>query len=302
MSCVLSSLVAVSVTATNVQPRVSALTAVPVTMPFEAHQGAVTVEAGLGAGLPLRAVLDTGVSECMVSGSAASERGLKGTGEVVIASPFGPLQAVPVGAYTLRIGRLLVEGLPLCTGDPLAQLSDKPPTPPPDLWVGNSCLSLFTLEIDGPAKQINLGRPDAPPMRSTAPFAFTLDQGRVMVRALANGTADFRAVISTGVRGTLVTPTVGRRMGQDIVGERTVRMPGGGKARVGWGRLKELRLGATKIANVDVLAVLDDVPGVGGEIGVIGTDVLLRYRMQISYSRMQMQLAPSQRDGRERSR
>ncbi len=284
------------------QPRVSAVTALPIAMPFELRHGAVTVEAGIGAGLPMVAVLDTAASDCMVSDAQASRRALQGSGQVVVASAFGQLHATPIGTHNVRLGRVLVEALPLCIGDPLAQWTEKPPDPPVDAWLGTACLSLFTLEIDGRAGEILLGRPDAPPMRGASAFPFSLDQGRALVRALVNGSAELTALVSTGIRGTLVTPAVYRRLDPQTGPERTVKLPAGGTVRVASVRLKELRLGATKIPNVDALAVLDDVPGIGGEIGIIGTDVLLRYRMQVSYSRMQIQLAPSRATGGERER
>jgi hypothetical protein len=268
-------------------PRISPATPLPVSQPYKVVEGAVSVEAGFGAGRSFVAILDTGMADCLVSPGLAERSQMSGTGEVMLASPLGHLRGAPAGAYTMRVGRLLVEGLPLCVGDPHAQYSAAPPKATADAWLGNACLSLCTFEVDPATEQVKFDRPDAPPMRGGAPIPIDTGTGRVQIRARVNNGADFEAVVSTGLRGTLLPASTVRALKLTVTSEKTVSVPGGGALRIGHVRLKELRLGAAKITDVPVLAALDDVPGVGGTTGIIGTDVLLRFRMQINYMRKQ---------------
>ncbi len=283
---------AATVVGTGQGPRLSAGAALPAEIPFEIEAGALTVEAGLGAGLPFRAVVDTAIGDCLVSNRLATERGLGGTDEVIIASPLGHIRGTLGGRHSIRLGRVVIDGIPLCIADPIAQLSAAPPAngvPVPDAWVGNSALSLVSIEVDPARKRLTLADAGATPaLRGGAAVPIDIASGRVEVRARANNAADFSAVVATGVRGCLVPRSLVQVLKLAAGQERSVALPGGGSVRVAAARLKELRLGSAKVNDVPVLAALDDIPGLNASTGLIGTDALMRFRMQINYARRQV--------------
>ncbi len=299
---------AAALAGSGLEPRLSAASSLPAEIPFKIESGALTIEAGLGAGLPMRAVLDTGIGETLISTRIASDRGMSGFREVMIASPFGPIRAASAGMHSIRLGRVVIDGVLLFIGDPTAQFSggtgSSSGTSPslaaagsdsaspsraqvPDAWIGNAVLSLGSVEVDPANKRLLLAPPNAPPIRGGTPVPMEIVNGRIEVKARANGSAEFKAILATGVRGSLLPASVVRSLKLSVASERTVSMPAGAPVRIGNARLKELRLGSAKITDVPVLAALDDIPGVAAGTGLIGTDALMQFRMQISYMRKQ---------------
>ncbi|MBM3493659.1 MAG: hypothetical protein FJX72_04955 [Armatimonadetes bacterium] len=274
-------------------PRLSTGSALPARVPFTVKDGAVTVEAALGAGVPFRAVVDIGMADCVVSQTLAKERGLTGVGEVMIAAPLGHLRVAPAGAHTLRFGRTQIEALPLCVADPYAQQSDVPRPDGPALWVGTAALALFALEFDPQSLQLSLESRDLlAPARAGRPIPFTLNEGRAEVRATAGAGNEFRAILSTGTRGTLIPASAARKLKPEPGTERTVKGLGGGTVRIGAVRLKELAIGPAKVADVVAVAVLEGSADQSDDVGVIGTDALLRFRIRVDYGRSQLVLTP----------
>ena len=271
-------------------PRLPAITALPAEVQYDIEGGALTVEAGLGPGPSFRAVIDTGMRDCIVSTRLAKERGLSGSGEVVIASPVGHIRAVPAGVHSIRLGQVVIDGVPLCIADPIAQLSSAAADSArsgPDAWLGNGVLSLMVFETDPSRKRLVLAPPDSAPMRGGTPVPMDAARGRLEVRARANNAEDFTAILATGVRGCLIPAAVARSLKLALGPERSVALPGGEAVRVAGAMLKELRFGSAKIHDVPVLAALDEIPGLTDRTGVVGTDALMRFRIQISYARQQ---------------
>ena len=78
----------------------------------------------------------------------------------MIAGPIGHLKAAPTAPQSVRVGRVKVDGLALCVSDPYKQWTDNPPAGGNVAWLGNSVLSLFTLELDPQASEVTLEAPD----------------------------------------------------------------------------------------------------------------------------------------------
>jgi clan AA aspartic protease (TIGR02281 family) len=116
------------------------------------------------------------------------------------------------------------------------------------------------------------------------------EAGRVLVEGNINDRASVPFVIDTGANMTILPAAVASRLGINSNGALLIEVRGVGGAVDG--RLIEiasLNVGGAEARNVEVVVVNDDLRGVG----LLGTDFLSRFRLDIDYTREQMVLQPS---------
>jgi hypothetical protein len=270
----------------------------PARVGYSLQQGAVTVDAHLGVGLPERAYLDTALPACVVSPQLVQEKGWARGGEVTIAGPLGLLDATALRSSGARLGPYAVENLPFVSADMAARLTGAERADMPRLWLGLAALSPCAVTLDPGSSTITFARPETAPPRGSHVIPMDISRGRIEVQARINNAAMRSWIVSTAISGTLLPPEGLGAAAQEAGPPREVRSPSGGKARIAEVEVKELAIGAAKISGVRAVAV------VGGEwtpTGVVGTDVLLRHQVYINCSRRQIALAPRQ-EGREPER
>jgi clan AA aspartic protease (TIGR02281 family) len=137
--------------------------------------------------------------------------------------------------------------------------------------------------------------PKTEPAKLTNPQKLTIplarEGGRLLVNGNINNQSSVRFIVDTGANMTMIPARVASRLGLDRKGSLLMEIRGVGGAIDG--RLIEvdsLKVGNAEARNFDIVVVDDGLQG----IGLLGTDFLSRFHMDINYAREQMVLQPGE--------
>jgi predicted aspartyl protease len=163
--------------------------------------------------------------------------------------------------------------------------------------IGHSFLSRYRLTVDYAELAITLATPDDPvdPALARAELPFTLahpSKPLILVPVTVEG-APFQFALDTGASTTVVSPALARLSA--LEGRAAPSMTGGGGtvAAVA-GVIPMLAIGGVRLARVRamVASFLDDIAAATGARidGIIGGNVLRRFRVTIDYPRALLRL------------
>jgi hypothetical protein len=253
-------------------------------IPFEVQNGLIVVKALVGDGLVTPAILDTGLPICILTPPYAAKRAFKTVGprDVLVLDRSVSVLGIPV--QSVRINRMVVTSVACGVLDLYAQLSSAPPADAPPVWIGNSALATMSLTIDPESQQIMM-RPAGAPMPNGATIVpFELKDGRIWVNVKVNGKKDFSALLDTGSVGTLLPAGVAKALTLAPAATFPVTHPDGKEGKVCAVDLTDIEMAGLKVPDVQALYISQgSKDGFDTDLGIIGNDVLMRYRVTIDY-------------------
>jgi len=251
-------------------------------IPFEVQNGLIVVKALMGDGLVTSAILDTGLPICVMTTDYAAKHGLKssGTKDIPVLDRNETVLNTPPQA--IRINRMLVTSALTGVLDLYSKLSAAPPQDAPPLWIGNSALAALSYTIDPLNEKITLRPPGAPLPPGAIVVPFELKDGRIWVDVKVNGKKNFSALIDTGSVGTMLPAKLVKDLALTPSATFPVTHPDGGAGKVCAVELADIAMAGLKVTDVQAIYVdQKSKDGFDPDLGIIGNDVLLRYRVTI---------------------
>jgi predicted aspartyl protease len=254
-------------------------------VPFEMQNGLVVVKALIGDGLVTPAILDTGLPICILTPAFAAKRAFKPVGPRDVPVLDRNLSVLGLPVQAVRINRMVVTSAATGVLDLYAQLSAAPPADAPPVWIGNSALATMSITIDPESQQITMRPAGAPlPVGATiVPFEFK--DGRIWVSVKVNGKKDFSALLDTGSVGTLLPASVAKALTLTPAATYPITHPDGKEGKVCAVDLTDIEMAGLKVTDVQAIYISQgSKDGFDTDLGIIGNDVLMRYRVTIDYA------------------
>ena len=292
-------------------PRTDAplLSGASVSLPFELSSNHVYIEGRVGDSRPLHILIDTGAGGSVINSFTARELGLEVVGRLEARGGGEGSQDLGfVEGLTLSLGALALDDLTLFSLDlaPLEELEGRKM----DLILGYEFISRVVLDIDYEASLVGLHAPEGFDYRGPgARVPLTLQNNHPHVRAqvLLGDREPVETVfmVDTGARMAL---HLNRLFSEQHEVKKTVpkvlELPAqvtgvGGAARSSVARVRGLRLGGLELEGV-VTTLSESGAGTLETphlAGLIGGDLLRRFRVFFDYGRQEMILEPNARLG-----
>ena len=266
---------------------VSSAAALPSSTPYSIQDGLIVFKARIGTGVPQDAVLATALPLSLISPDLASKQAIQVQGILDLATVAGPARVQSSAAQQMLIGRVSVDNVPLGIFDLYSHLSSRPLPGSPAIWLGWSALGSLSFTIDPEKREITFNPPAAPPPRKSMVVPFELVDGRIYLQAKLNGHRAVRMLLDTASVGTLIPGDAARALRLPEVATLPIKAAGGKESRVTAVSLNELAIaGTVKIKELRALYIsAGEVPDLGPDTGLMGTDALLRHRVTINYGR-----------------
>ncbi len=270
-------------------------------IPFELSGNLVLLQATVNNSAPLWFILDTGATDSVIDSQLAKTLSLKVIGRTVGTGGAGTATALIFRGTTLKLRNVEAVNLTLY-GFPLDSLS-APFGRRISGVIGNDILKQLVVEVDYVSQVLNFYEPASYQYSGAGVVIPITLEGYPFVRARI--TLDGRRVIEgkfeidSGATNAIMfnTPFVDRnKLLEGISKSNQVRTGGlGGSAVAFSGRLKSMSLGSLQLENLiarfsrarrgdDASAKYD---------GLIGDDILRRFRVVFDYSRRRMMLEPN---------
>lgn len=253
-------------------------------IPFEMQNGLIIVKALLGDGLVTPAIVDTGLPICIMTPAFAAKRAFKTIGprDVLVLDRSVSVLGIPV--QSLRINRMVVSSVACGVLDLYTQLSSAPPADAPPLWIGNSALAAMSVTVDPESQQIMLRAAGAPMPTGATIVPFELKDGRIWVNVKVNGKKDFSALLDTGSVGTLLPASVAKALTLTPAATYPVTHPDGKEGKACAVDLANIEMAGLKVPDVQAIYISEgSKDGFDTDLGIIGNDILMRYRYTIDY-------------------
>ena len=270
-------------------------------IPFELSNNLILVPARVNDSAPLWFILDTGATDSVIDSQLAKTLSLKVIGRTLGTGGAGTATALIFRGTTLKLPNVEAVNLTLY-GFPLDSLS-APFGRKISGVIGNDILKQLVFEVDYASRVLNFYEPASYQYSGAGVVIPITLEGYPFVRARI--TLDGRRVIEgkfeidSGATNAIMfnSPFVDRnKLLEGISKSNQVRTGGvGGSAVAFSGRLKSISLGSLKLENLiarfsrarrgdDASAKYD---------GLIGGEILRRFRVVFDYSRRQMTLEPN---------
>jgi hypothetical protein len=264
--------------------QIAPVTPLPVSIPFEMWNGMIVVKATIGDGTAQKAGLHISLPLCLMTPQLAAQQRIAPEGFRNLEGIYGPIRLAGIRPQMVRIQNIVLTGVPMGVLDLYAQLSSKAAPDAPVLWIGNSALAAFVITIDPQKQEIVFSPPNSPLPRRATVVPFEIRDGRLWIEAKANDRKRFRAMLDTSTFLTLLPAGVGRDLQLLPSANLTTTYPGGQTGKVVMATLSELAVGDAKLKDMQALFVEGEATGgMDPEMGIIGNDFLLRYRVTIHY-------------------
>lgn len=246
-------------------------------------------------GQPAIAILDTGVSQSVVSRRFASGARMKaqprGTARAIggpVAIGWTPIQTIAFGGMVRRGGGLSVAELPaIATGD----------TAPVDLLIGHDLIDAYALDIDYEAKRFRLLKSGRLPFRGTsAPLVISAGQNVYVTEITLGGRRLAPMVVDTG-DGSSITLSQDSFRAARLTGLQTTTTLAYGLAGplvTDLAVVPSVAVGRVQARNVEVrIEPRGGFSQTIGAAGRIGTAFLQQYRVLLDPAAGHMVLAPT---------
>lgn len=266
--------------------QIAPTTFLPISVHYELREGMPVVKAILGEAQQQDAVIATGLPLCLVAPDTAAKLFVKTSGVQDMSALYGKIQVSKADAQNLRVGAIAMSAVPFGVFDLAHYLSARATVDAPAVWIGNSGLGAFSVTIDPTKQEIVFNKANAPLPKKAILVPFELKDGRIWVQAKANGKKTFSALVDTTAVGTLLPAGIARSLNLPAATILTAMQPGGKESKVGVLELRELAIGDAKAGEVQAIYCADEkVDGFDADLGVIGCDLLMRYKVTIDYGR-----------------
>ena len=269
-------------------------------IPLELDGNIILMRVSVNKSRPLKFIFDTGASISVVSPEIASELGLKSQGEVKGNATGGSITASLIEKVAFD-----VQGVEVSNQLIAAISFGATPCFPFDGIIGFDFINQFVVELDYKNKLMNLHDPrsfqyvgDGKRVELVLEDRTPLVETQVILANLAPVIA--RLQVDTGGDGTvrLNSPFVAKHK---LLSGRLKTIPdrgvgvGGEEARV-LGRAKSLKVGQWVFAN-PIISFSSATEGSGKDEndGIVGGEILRRFKVILNYSRKEMILEPNQR-------
>jgi predicted aspartyl protease len=270
-------------------------------IPFDLTSNLILLQGRVNDSEPLWFILDTGATDTVIDSQLAKTLGLKSIGRTVGTGSAGTATATIFKGASLKLQNieatnLTVYGLPIdFISAPLGRKVSG--------IIGNDILKRLVLEVDYASQVVNFYEPDSYQYSGTGDVVAITIEGYPFIRAriMFAGSREIEGKfeIDSGSTGAITfnTPFVDRNRLLDYVSKSNQSRLGGvgGSALVFSGRLKSIKLGSFQLENL--IARLsrarrgDDASG--SYDGLIGGDILSRFKVVFDYSRRRMILEPN---------
>ena len=270
-------------------------------IPFELAGNLILLQARLNDSPPLWFIVDTGATDSVIDSQLAKQLRLKAVGRTVGTGSAGTATALIFKGTTLKLPNteatnLTVYGLPIdFLSAPLGRKISG--------VIGNDILKQLVVEVDYASQAINFYEPESYQYSGAGVVIPITLEGYPFVRAritlAAKRVIEGKFEIDSGSTGAITfnTPFVDRNRLLDFVSKSNQSRLGGvgGSAVAFSGRLKSISLGSFQLENLiarfsrarrgdDASAKYD---------GLIGGEILRRFKVIFDYSRRQMILEPN---------
>ena len=270
-------------------------------IPFELTGNLILLQATVKDSAPLWFILDTGATDSVIDSQLAKTLSLKVIGRTLGTGGAGTATALIFRGTTLKLRNVEAVNLTLY-GFPLDSLS-APFGRRISGVIGNDILKQLVVEVDYVSQVLNFYEPASYQYSGAGVVIPITLEGYPFVRARI--TLDGRRVIEgkfeidSGATNAIMfnTPFVDRnKLLEGISKSNQVRTGGlGGSAVAFSGRLKSMSLGSLQLENLIArfsLARRGDDASAKYD-GLIGDDILRRFRVVFDYSRRRMMLEPN---------
>ncbi len=257
----------------------------PDLIPFSVENGLIIVKAVVGDGLAESAIIDTGLPTCFIGPEYAAKRAMKPTGLRDAQILDRSVRVVGVPVQSVRINRVVISTVAFNMFDLFKHLSATPPKDAPLVWIGSSALAALSLTIDPQLQRLMLRPAGAPLPPNSTVVPFELKDGRIWIDVKVNGKKSFSALVDTGSVGTLLPASVAKALTLIPAATMPITHPDGKEGKVSAVELADLAIGGLKVTDVQAIYIEQgSKDGFDPEFGIIGNDVLLRYRITIDYA------------------
>lgn len=270
-------------------------------IPLDIDNSIIRMQVRVNDSKPLKFIFDTGASISAISSQRAAELGLKTQGQVHGNATGGTIQAsftknVSLSVQGAEVSNLLIASFPFNT----------PPGFEFDGIIGCDFINQFVVEIDYLNKIMNLYSPRTYTYSGKGEIIpLLLDAGRtplVNTKIILEGRdpVEARLEVDTGADGTFVinSPLVKKqKLAEAILKTGQSNNKGaGGEQTLFFGLVKAVRLGRL-VFDKPPVGLSQDTEGAGASEendGVIGGEILRRFKVILDYSRKRMILEPNQ--------
>ena len=274
------------------------------TLPFELISNHIHVEGHIGDSRPLSIIVDTGAGGSVLNSSLVSSLGLEETGKLEVrGGGEGSQDLGHVKGVNLKLGGHALKETSFATIDltPLEPLEGRTI----DLILGYDVLGRAVLEVDYSAKEVTFHASETFTYEGPGErLPFTLQNNHPHIRAevlLAESSASGTFMVDTGARmalylNRLFTERHGVKDAVPKVLELPAQISGvGGASRESVARLPGVRLGAYEFTEI-VTTLSESTSGsleTDALAGLIGGDLLKRFRVFFDYGNQEMILEPN---------
>ena len=273
-------------------------------VPFEFINNVVLLQVKVNGSKPLSFILDTGASGTVISENKAKELGLKLEGQADASTQGGSIEASLAQNVSLRLSKdvelskvtlaaIRLDGLDAGFGRKI------------DGILGYDIFASYVVEVDYASKIVRFHEPQTFEYRGRGKtFPITLEEGTPFilgkVAPAGNQSFEGKFLIDTGSTGTLTfnSPFAARNKLLKLVpNTKAITFDGllAGKSSGRIGRVSSFQFGDIVIANPVAIFSQDTEGDDAGEEfgGVIGSEVLRRFKLIIDYSRKRIIFEPS---------
>ena len=270
-------------------------------IPFELTGNLILLQGRLNDSEPLWFILDTGATDTVIDSQLAKTLGLKAIGRTVETGGAGTATATIFKGISLKLQNIAATNLTLY-GLPIDFLS-APLGRKVSGVIGNDILKQLVLEVDYASQVVNFYEPENYQYSGAGDIVPITIEGYPFIRARITF-AGSRAIegkfeIDSGSTGAITfnTPFVNRNRLLDSVSKSNQSRLGGvgGSALAFSGRLKSITVGSFQLENLIARlsrARRGDHASATYD-GLIGGDILRRFKVVFDYSRTRMILEPN---------
>jgi hypothetical protein len=270
----------------------------PCTVSFQIWNGLLTVDALVGKTGIQRFVLDPGMDACTLTPRASHLVAVASATDQTHVTVLDQAHTVPQAEIPqLQFNTMKLERVPVGMIDVLALLSPASARrfDAPAGWLGASLLSAFQVTLAFDERYLMLERPSAPLPKTKGVISvpFVMQDGHMVIKLAVPGARPFTAIFSTSTPVTMIPTSVAQQAKLKALEMLPITQPGTKTGKVGRVVLPELHVGRAILEQVNAVYVAPDAPPeLNRNLAIIGTDLLRRYKVTISYKRHLMVLTP----------
>jgi len=272
--------------------------AAPVTIPAQLNQRHILVPVRVNGSKPVTFILDTGAGMTCLDAGFAKGLGIKGAGKMEAAAAGGGVPLELSGGVTLQLGDLThtTESVGLLDLSTIGRSFNV------TLGgiLGYDFLAQYATTLDYTTPAVTFSDPDRAAASADA-IPFEVTNAFIQVRGKINDDREILFLLDTGAGFTILPRSVAESLpGRRLRGNQAMGAEGG-RLPMTLVRVPRLTFGAQSLTDLVVAYSEGDstqIPGALGMLaregmGLLGADVLSRYRVTINYRRRTLDLQPA---------